>query len=215
MIRITFMRIVQVLDFLKTNDLADFLKLIILWNRKAIIIVRNLDELNNTWEKLQESSQITFEEINSDTFFNKKYQFPLRNRYHKALHYLDKGFCGHAAVKGGKVIGEVWYSATKKNGELSVNPDVKKFRITAAEGYAYSFDQFVVPAERGNSLAAALVNYQLCSLKEKGYRKVFGFYWADNIPAIWNNKVMNKYKEIKTVRVYGCWLFKIILDNDV
>ena len=212
MISVIFMRLVQVLDFLKTNDLASFVREVIYLNRKAILIEKNLVEVNNTWIKLQKSN-IMFEEINTDTFSEKKYRFPVKNRYFKALHYLKKGYVGHAIVKGDEVIGDIWYSATRKNDKVSVHPDVKRFGFESAEDHAYSFDQFVVPTERGNVVAAALVNYQLCSLREKGYLKACGYYWADNIPAIWNNRVMNKYIEIKTMRVIGCWLFKIILSK--
>jgi hypothetical protein len=212
MIRVVFMRLVQILDFLKTNDLSSFIREVVYLNRKAILIEKNLVEVNNKWIKLQKSN-LMFEEINTDTFFEKNYRFPVKNRYFKALYYLKKRYGGHVIVKGNEVIGDIWYSATKKNNKVSVHPDVKRFGFKSAKDHAYSFDQFVVPAQRGKGVADALANYQLWSLREKGYLKAYGYYWADNIPAIWNNKVMNKYVEVKTMRVIGCWLVKIILNK--
>ena len=209
MIRTIIMRLVQIWDFLKTDGFASFLRHNIYMNRKAILIEKNLLEVNDGKRFLRQPN-IKFEEITTDTFNNKNYQFPVKNRYLKALHYLKKGYGGHAIVKGSEVIGDIWYSATSKSDQVSVHPDIRRFGIKSSEDYAYSFDQFVVPTERGNNVAAALLNGQTYSLREKGYLKVCAYYWADNIPAVWNTRVMNKFKELKTLRVNGCWLYKRI-----
>ena len=213
MIRAILMRLVQIFEFLKNEDLGSFVREVIYINRKAILIEKNLFKVNHIKKFLQQSN-IKFEEVTEDTFNDKNYKFAFKNRYLKAVHYLKKGYGGHVILKGDEVIGDIWYSATSKYDKASVHPDVHRFGIKPSEDNVYSFDQFVVPTERGNSVAAALVNFQLCSLREKGYSKVYGYYWADNFPAVWNNRVMNKYKEIRTLRVNGCWFFKKISSID-
>ena len=152
MIRVIFMHLVQVLDFFKTNDLPSFIREVIYFNRKIILIEKNLVEANNKWIKLQQSN-ISFEEINSEKFFEKNYRYAIRNRYLKAFHYLKRGYVGHAIVKGEEVIADIWYSATTKSDKVSVHPDVKRFGFESAEDHAYSFDQFVLPNERGKGVA--------------------------------------------------------------
>jgi hypothetical protein len=46
------------------------------------------------------------------------------------------------------------------------------------------------------------------SLHEKGYKKAYAYYWADNIPAVWNTRVINKWKELRSVTVRRFLLWK-------
>ena len=123
MIRPIIMRLVQIWDFIKTDGFASFLRNSIYINRKAILIEKNLLEVNDSKRFLRQSN-IKFEEITADTFNNKNYQFSVKNRYLKALHYLKKGYSGYAIVKGNDVIGDIWYSATRKSDQVSVHPDI-------------------------------------------------------------------------------------------
>jgi hypothetical protein len=204
------MRLIQIWESLKAEGLASSLHKGIYIKRKAIIIEKNLLEVNDSKRFLQHSN-IKFEEITEDTINSKYYIFPIKNRYYKALHYLKKGYGGHVIVKGNEVIGDIWHSATSKGDKLLVHSDVYRFRIESSNDFVYSFDQFVVPTERGNKVAAALLNGQLYSLREKGFLKVVAYYWADNLPAVWNTRVINKFKELKTLSVYGLWFWKIVL----
>ena len=77
----------------------------------------------------------------------------------------------------------------------------------------YSFDIFVVPAERGNNLSASLQNSAMYSLRDKGYLKAYGYYWADNIPAVWNTRVINKWRELKTLRLNRFLFLKKVVDE--
>ena len=201
MIRALIIRLLRIWDSIKTDGMVFFLHERIWINRKAVIIEKDLCGINKSKSFLQ-NSNMRFDEITKDKMNDKRYQFAVKNRYLKALQYLNEGYCGHVLVKGNVVIGDVWHSATIKGGKLSVHPDIQRFGIESSKDYAYSFDQFVVPTERGNKVAAALLDGQVHSLNDKGYSKVLGYYWADNLPAVWNARVMNKFKELRTLRVY-------------
>ena len=45
-------------------------------------------------------------------------------------------------------------------------------------------------------------------LHKKGYAKAYAYYWADNIPAVWNTRVINGWKEVKEIPVSRFFLFR-------
>lgn len=202
-----FMRVLQINDYIKTNGLKSFLYSVFYINRKVIIIERDLSTVFDKWSPKQETG-VQFVEFNRRNFTKDVSDYHLKNRYYKAIAYFKKGYVCHAMLKDGKVIGDIWHSITKPKNDLLPNPDVKKLKISESADGVYSFDQFVIPSERGNNMAAALVNFHLWSLKAYGYKKVYGYYWSDNIPAIWNNKIMNNFVEIDHLKVNGCYFFK-------
>ena len=201
MILTVITRLLPVWESIRADGLASFLRERIWINRRAVIAEKDLLEGNGRKTFLFRSN-LKFEEITQDKITSNNYQFPIKTRYLKALYYLKKGYAGHVLVKGNEVIGDIWHSATSEGDNLPVHPDVLRFGIGSSSGCAYSFDQFVVPAERGNKVAAALLSGQAYFLREKGYLKVRGYYWADNIPAVWNTRVMNRFKEVKILRFY-------------
>jgi hypothetical protein len=213
MIRTIIMRLIQIYEHIRSEGITSFLNKGIYINRKAVLIEKDLFDVNVNKNFLL-NSNLKFIEISFDTINSGNYRFPIKNRSFKALYYLKKGYGGHAIVKGNEVIGDIWHSATTKCDTLSVHPDVFIFKIKSSDKYIYSFDQFVAPNERGNKVAAALLNGQINSLREKGFSKIVAYYWADNLPAIWNTRVINKFKELKTLRVFGLWFFKKVIDKN-
>ena len=212
MINLVVMRVIQIYEFIRSNGWSSFLREIVYINRKAIVVEKKLLEVNNSTDFLQRSN-IKFIEITPETFANDNYQYLFKNRYLKALHYLKKGFGGHAIVRGNKIIGDIWYFASNKSGHVPDHPDIHWLGIKWSQDYVYSFDIFVVPDERGDNLSAALLNSAMYSLRDKGYLKAYGYYWADNIPAVWNSRVINKWKELNTLRVNRFLFFKNIRES--
>jgi len=215
MINLLKMRVTQIYEFIRSNGWSPFLQEVIYVNRKAILVEKELPEVNDSTDFLQRSN-VKFIEITPETFANNNYQYPFKNRYLKAVHYLGKGYRGHAIVRENKIIGDIWYFASGKSEHVSDHPDIKWLGIKWSQDYIYSFDIFVVPDERGNNLAATLQNSAMYSLRDKGYLKAYAYYWADNIPAIWNTRVINKWRELETLRLNRfLFLRKVVSKSEI
>ncbi len=214
MINLLIMRVTQIYEFIRSNGWLPFLREIIYINRKAILAEKNLREVNDSRNFLQRSN-IRFLEITPGTFDGNNYQYHIKNRKLKALHYLRKGYGGYAIARGNNILGDVWYVASNKSGHVPDHPDIHWLGIKWAKDYVYCFDIFIVPDERGNNLAAPFQNSAMYSLRNKGYLKAYAYYWADNIPAVWITRVINKWKELKTLRVNRFLFFKNIRESEI
>jgi len=192
------MRSVQIYEFLRANSWSSFFKEVIYRGRKAIVVKKALCETKDRTEILKQFN-VEFIEIDRDSILSKKYRYRFKNRYLKALHYLGKGYGGHAIVKGDEIIGDIWYFAPGRF--PGYHPDPKWLGIQLSKNDIYSFDIFLVPSERGSNFSALLQNNAMHALYKKGYENAFAFFWADNIPAVWNTRVVNKWKELKSLRM--------------
>jgi len=211
MIHTVKMRIIQVYEFIRSNGWLSFLREVIYINRKAIVVEKNLHEVNDSVDLLQRSD-VSFIEITSETFTNNNYRYLLKNRYLKALHYLKKGYIGYAIVRENKIIGDIWHFTSKRGAHLSYHPDIYWLGIKYTENDVYSFDMYIIPDERGNNLSIFLQKEALSSLYRKGYTRAYGFYWADNIPALWVNRTL-KWKELKILRLNRFLFFKKVVSE--
>jgi hypothetical protein len=191
----------QISEFIEDKGWKSFIQEVLYFNRKAILVEKNLSEAVNRIDFLR-NQNIQFIEITPETFTRDRYTFYSKNRMFKALHYLKNGYCGHAIAKENTIIGDMWYFALKNNVLHSHKcPDIQWLNFELTEDTVYSFDIYVVPTERGNNLSAALQSTAMYSLFEKGYTKAYAYYWSDNIPAVWNTRVINKWNELRPVTV--------------
>ena len=208
MINLIKLRLMQIVEHIGDKGWKSFIKEVIYFNRKAILVEKNLWEAVNRIDFLR-INNIDFIELTPETFPRDRYTFYSRNRMLKTLHYLKKGYCGHALVKENAVIGEIWYFALNKNLKAAQCPDIQWLKFNLTEESVYSFDIFVVPTERGKNLSTALQSTAMYSLFVKGYKKAYAYYWADNTPAVWNPWVINKWKELRPVAVCQILIWKI------
>ncbi len=198
MIDVIRMRSIQIYEFVRTNGWSSFFREFVYRRRKAIVVRKALRETKDRTEALKQFN-VEFIEIDSESIARRKYQYRFKNRYLKALYYLGKGYGGHAIVKGNEIIGDIWYFAPDRS--PGGHPDPPWLDIQLSSSDIYSFDIFLVPSERGNNFAALLQNNAMHALYKKGYENAFAFYWADNIPAVWNTRVVNHWKELKSLRM--------------
>lgn len=198
MIDVIRMRSIQIYEFVRTNGWSSFFKEVVYRRRKAIVVKKDLSETKERTDVLKQFN-VEFVEIDRESISCKKYQYRFKNRYLKALYYLEKGYGGHAIVKGGEIIGDIWYFAPDRS--QGDHPDLKWLDIQLSSNDIYSFDIFLILPERGNNFSALLQNNAMHALYKKGYENAFAFYWADNIPAVWNTRVVNKWKELKSLRM--------------
>lgn len=200
MIRYFYMRIVQSFEFIKYNGILRYLKETIYFRRKTIIVQKNLDEAKFDAEFLKRNG-VRFLEINANTYPIRTFEYAEKNRHLKALYYLSCGYNGHALVKSNKIIADIWYCGYDRFGHLPYHPDLDWFGIKLIPGEVYSFDIYLIPDERGNNLSAVLQDSACYDLFKKGNKRAFGYYWADNTPAVWNTRVINRWKKVGQIRV--------------
>src|SRR4030067_1065018 len=197
-VNLVHLRTIQINEFIRINGWNAFFKEVIHWNRKAIRVQKDLSEAK-FHEDLFKDENVEFFELHPGTFSGRKLAYALKSRYLKARYYLGKGYRGHALVRGNEVIGDIWYYAPGEANGGSDHPDLHWLGITLDPASVYSFDIHVVPNERGKNLSAALQNSSMYDLHKKGYAKAYAYYWADNIPAVWNTRVINRWKEVKEI----------------
>jgi hypothetical protein len=192
------MRAVQIHEFVRSNGWNAFIKEVIYWNRKAIVVEKDLSEARFR-EEIFRKENVEFVELDPETFLKGKFSYIENNRCLKAMYYFRKGYGCHALVRGNSVIGDMWYYSPKESNGLSDHPDLHWIGLKLGLDSVYSFDIYFLPAERGRNLSAALQSSSMYALHQKGYRKAIAYYWVDNIPAVWNTRVINRWKEVKAI----------------
>jgi GNAT superfamily N-acetyltransferase len=206
---IFLMRLIQALEFIKFNGVFSFLHEICYCNRVAIVVEKNLIEFDASY-KQPENISVKVIELRPDIINENNSYYLVKNRYLKAVHYLKKGYGGYAILKDEKIIGDIWFVPPNENNILSWHSDCKWLRITCAENQVYTFDMFLAPDERGNNLAYFLQSSALKALRQKGFTMAYGYYWVDNMPALWVHR-LGKWKEINRLKVNRFLFFKKVL----
>lgn len=203
-----YMRLVQFLESWKWNGLISTFKEIIYLNRQAIPVQRDLLPLDPMMNNLTQSNTELIE-ISRHNFQNINLTYPLKNRYLKTLNNIKNGYRAIAIVRDNEVIGDVWYTTSKNPTRTSVHPDVKWLGIDFGEKDVYAWDMLIKPTERGNSISIYLMNGAMHILRKKGFEKLYGYYWADNIPALWMHRML-RFKELKRLKVHRFLYVKFI-----
>jgi hypothetical protein len=194
------MRVVQIRDMAQSNGWHFVLKEMIFRHRCAILVEKDLGEIQDRSEVLANAS-LRAVEIDRDLLANGELEFTLPNRRLKALHDLKLGYGGIALVRGNRIIGDTWHWASQStNKSQDLHADLRRFGFQSwSQDCVYTFDIFVDPAERKSGISAAFQNSAMLHLRAKGFKKAYGFYWADNIPAHWCTRVTNKWKKVRDV----------------
>lgn len=192
------MRLLQIWETMNQYSLSYVFDHTIFVNRVAIPVEKDLASLQpGRADQHQTDGEIV--EITPELIASQRLVYPLRNRHLKALYYLEKGFGGYALVKGDKVSGDIWYFPLAKEHD-KVHSDVKWLGITYGENDVYTFDMYLDQRERGKNAAMVLQKGALQGLHEKGYSKAYGYFWANNVPALWVHRIL-KWKELPRVKV--------------
>lgn len=176
---------------------------LVVQNRVATPVVMDLSIAGVTMPTLPQDSPFRFMEIKMDEVEAGKWSFALPSRAMKTRINLKCNLRSFAIVEGSTVIGDVWCFINPKAGKIIAHPALKDLEILdikLSAGEAYSFDMAIAPPYRGKNLATPLQRYLQASLKAEGCQKVYGYYWDDNIPALWMHRML-KFKELPKRRV--------------
>ncbi|QWV97999.1 GNAT family N-acetyltransferase [Geomonas nitrogeniifigens] len=198
MLRYCKMRLVQAREMLLVAGWRTLLRDIVYLNRVAVPVEIPLDSLRPVTDFTRPPDEAVLE-LSAELLGERRLVYRFRSRYLKALTYLGKGYRGFALVKGNTVAGDIWCADRPQGGRSCNHPDERWLGIECRPGEAYTFDMFVDPAHRGGNLAAALQNGTLHLLKKRGITKAYGFFWADNVPALWVHRTL-RWHELQRVR---------------
>jgi hypothetical protein len=183
------MRLFQIFENFQTTDVRDVLRNYIYINRKIISVEKNLEVLKPL-KGSEAYRDFLLTHLSKTDMDKNKYRYPFKNRELKSIYYLNRGYGGYVIKRGYDILGDIWYW-TPSNLLQSIPPgDIKWLGIECNDRQAYAFDFFLSPAIRGNNLAAFFFNSFFHALNKKGINKVYGYFWADNKPALWVHRLV-------------------------
>lgn len=180
---------------LSTDGILETLKEIIFLNRVMIAIEKNIGfEPNIT------SNNVHFIIVGPANYKKYQEQYGL-----KTLEYYSKtGAQCIMAIEGDECLGYQW--VTQDNNFK----DLRKLGIRLKDSEAYLFDLFVYPQYRGTDIPKMVARETFNHLVSKGVNKIYGFYFSDNIKALWWHRAILKCKEIKKVKIHRFLFFEFL-----
>ncbi len=201
MIRFLAIQIYRFLEILKREDFYIVLKKLLyqirdyIYLKKEIITIEiDLSNINPTFGNFTKFN-FNILEITEESFDHNKQKYPLKSWYFKSLGRVKKGYKSFALINDNKIIGYLWYTTTGDLKSPKVHHDLKLLNITLTEKEVYLFDMYIMPENRGNTVATHFMGCVLNKLKEKGYLKGYSYVFADNLPALYTYRLL-KWKEL-------------------
>jgi GNAT superfamily N-acetyltransferase len=150
--------------------------------------------------KLPADFKLCFVELYPEDIRSGKWVFAVPSRGIKTSRKIKKGMRGFALVQDNVVIADIW-CVFSRNGEPVSHPDLQNLGLTCRNREVYAFDMLIDPAYRGKNLAVPLQRAIQQTLKSEGFVKVYGFYYDDNLPALWMHRML-KFKEHRKRREF-------------
>jgi len=193
-------------EALAEGNLWNFIQTRIFWNRVATPVEMELTTLPPQINNFQDT-EYKFIELKLDDLLTRKWYTTISSRRLKALQNFKNGWRCFAIIKDSTVVGDVWCVTFNSGLAQQVHPDLKMLGIRCGEGEAYAFDMLIDPTYRGKNLAVPLHRNLQFTMKSEGYRKVYGYYWDDNLPALWMHRMI-KFHELPKRRVSHLFFFR-------
>lgn len=189
----------QIREILTRGSMKDIIRKRVFRQRIATPAEMDLSTLPPPGDSLKDFDY-QFVELTMEKLRAGKLSFAVSSRRFKAFHNLKKGLRGFALVKDSSILGDLWCTAPTDVESCVTHPDLKMLGIQCKAGEAYAFDMLIDPTYRGKNLAVPLQRFLQSTLKKEGLQKVYGFYWDDNLPALWMHRML-KFKELPKRRV--------------
>jgi len=189
----------RIREELSRGNLWNFFHTQVFINRIATPVEMALTS-SPTSTSYRQDSEYNYIELKYSDLSTNIFQYANHSRRYKALQNFKKGWRCISVCIDSMVVGDVWCSPFREGYAYHRPPDLKMLGIQCVAGEAYAFDMLIDPAYRGKNLAVPLHRYLHLTLKNEGYRKVYGYYWDDNIPAMWMHRMI-KFHELPKRRV--------------
>ncbi len=190
----------QVIETLAEHGVKGIFRPRVFWNRCAIPVEMDLLTANLPLAGQLNTPEFKFVEITIDDLRDGKWTFAVPSRGLKAVRNLKRGFRGFAVLKDSTIVGDLWCITPRRDGKRIYHPDLQMLDILCGAGDAYAFDMLISSTYRGKNLAVPLQKTLQAVLKMEGCQRVYGYYWEDNLPALWMHRML-KFKELPKRRV--------------
>jgi len=155
-----------------------------------------------------------FVELMPDEILAGKWSFAVPSRSLKAQHYIKKGLRIFAFTNDSVVVGDLWCVTQRQGGVAVAHPDLDMLGIHCKDREAYVFDVFIAPAYRGKNLAIPFQTSFHAKLKSEGYRKLYSYYYDDNLPSMRMHRML-KFEKMLKLRVSRFFFYKKIEEVDI
>ncbi len=80
--------------------------------------------------------------------------------------------------------------------------DLKRLGIELQADEVYMFDLFILPEHRGSSIVKDLPAAAIHHLKSNGVSKFYGYYFLDNLQALWWHRAILRAHDLKKIKVH-------------
>jgi hypothetical protein len=179
---------------LSNGNFWNFIHTQIFLNRIATPVEMDLTALPKKGNSTPETD-FRYIELKLNDLLEERWLYSFSSRRYKALQFLKKGWRGFAVIKDSNVVGDVWCAPYSPVMAHQIHPDLKMLGIHCNKNEAYAFDMLIDPLFRGKNLAVPLHKYLHQSLMNEDFQRVYGYYWNDNLPALWMHRMM-KFHEL-------------------
>jgi len=201
----------QVLECIRGERFSDLVRKRIYKDR--VLVPAEMDLIGEIPFFGHKNQNYQFVEVRLEDLENKKFTYAIPSRYYKALRNLKKGFRNFAILTCGVVVGDVWSTATEPCGKPYPHGDAYITGLCCEEWEIYAFDMAIESSFRGKNLAVPLQRFLQSTLKGEGYKKVYGYYWEDNLSALWMHRLL-KFKEYPKRQVTRVLMYYKVEDYD-
>jgi len=98
--------------------------------------------------------------------------------------YVEEGFEGFIGYRGEEPVGYYWWVDARAGARF---PDLrdKGLGIELAEKDVYGSDFYLLEQHRGGGIAAAFLTHVESAVRDRGYRRLWGYVVSENRPARW------------------------------
>ena len=197
-------RIKRLLKSMKVDVLWYFLRSRIYINKIAVPVVKDLSFQQPLYDALARAGvelvALTPRNLADNPISERALIYDDPDRLKTAREYLERGYRGVALVRGLEICGDIWYAAAENQATRKIHPDLKWLKMECGFDEVYAFDMYLRPDKRGHNLAGLLQGGALYEIWQQGFARARGYYWADNIPALWVHRTL-KWQELKRVKV--------------
>lgn len=187
-------------DAMKKRELSTLFHQQVFYKRVAIPGYFELPQLEISKDPLL-GLDYRFIELKREDIETKKWTFVAAHRRLAALRNFKHGLRGFALVDNDyAVIGDIWCLTPGKKKTPIKHPDLVMLNIECAREDTYALDMYIPPSHRGKNLAVPVHRSFELALKREGWRRLYAYYWGDNIPSRWMH-LMLKFSELPKMHI--------------
>jgi GNAT superfamily N-acetyltransferase len=197
MIQLLHVKYHQFIELWKKEGLLPACKFSIYRHEEAVPVEKDLSTLD-VLKQPEGASDFKLIELHEHNFYSSTLEYPLKSRKEKVFMNIQNGYRTYVLIKNNQVVADIWYVTDSVAYASPIRKYLLWFGIKLNPEEVYLFDMHLLPDERGKGIAAFFMGSVLQRLKDKGIKKVYGYFNAKNIPAMWVHRLL-KFQELPRV----------------